>query len=464
MFSGLRILIPLLFVLSLTSCVTIETQTAQPSVQLPDSFSQTGSDAAPSKWWLAFDDAHLNILIDQALAGNPGLLATWSRLEQARALARKSGAPLWPGLDASADVSRSWSDQAASRSSTQLSLGLTASYELDLWGRLAASRDAAVLDADASFEDFRAASISLTSQVAVAWFQLVAQRAQILLLDDQYRTNGQHLELITVQFQTGATTASDVLQQRQTLERSRANMLIAESNEKVLEHQLAALMGKAAGNIVLPELEQLAELPPQPETGIPAELIQQRPDVKKAFLRLQSADRKLAAAIADRFPKISLQASASTADSSTVNLFQNWAATLAGNLLMPLFDGDRRKSEVDRSRAAYEELFYQYTESVLTAVREIEDALIREQQQRAYVESLAGQSRLLQTVSEQIRDRYMHGSESFLRFLTTLASYQDLQRSELQAKEQLIEYRIGLYRSLAGGWDDDLQQKAGKKP
>jgi outer membrane protein TolC len=214
----------------------------------------------------------------------------------------------------------------------------------------------------------------------------------------------------------------------------------------------------------LPRLQKLAGLPPQPATGIPAKLIQQRPDVKKAFLRVQSADRQLAAAIADQFPRVSLQASTSTADSSTVNLFQNWAATLAGNLVMPLFDGGRRKAEVDRSRAAHQELLHQYTERVLTAVQEVEDALIREQQQQRYVESLAQQNSLLQTASGQVRNRYVHGSESFLRFLTTLLSYQDLQRSELQAKEQLIEYRISLYRSLAGGWDVDQHQKAGRQP
>jgi len=450
-------------VLMLSACVSANTRTVQPSVQLPETFSQSGADAIPSKWWLAFNDTNLNTLVEQALADNPGLQATWSRLEQARALARKSGAPLWPGLDGTADAARSWSKQTTDSTTNQLSLGLTASYELDLWGRLSASRDAAVLDADASYEDMKAAAISLSAQVAVAWFQLVAQRAQILLLDEQYQTNAQHLELITIQFQTGTASASDVLQQRQTLERSRANKLIAESNEKVLEHQLAALTGKPAGSIVLPQQQELAGLPPQPVTGIPAELIQQRPDVKKAFLRLQSADRQLAAAIADQFPRISLQAGASTTDSTAGNLFQNWAATLAGNLLMPLFDGGRRKAEVDRSRAAYEELLYQYTERILTAVQEIEDALIREQQQRHYVESLAGQNRLLQTASGQVRNRYIHGSETFLRFLTTLASYQDLQRSELQAQVQLIEYRISLYRSLAGGWDMNQHKEADRQ-
>lgn len=464
MFHFLRLFAVLIPALMLSACFSMGTQSAQPNVKLPDQFSQSGSEITPSQWWLAFNDAHLNTLIEQALAGNPGLLATWSRLEQAEALARKSGAPLWPGLDASSDASRSWSKQTTNSSTSQLSLGLTASYELDLWGRLAASRDAAVLDAESSYEDIRAAAISLTAQVAVAWFQLLDQRGQISLLDDQYRTNEQHLELVTVQFQTGAASASDVLQQRQTLERSRSNRLIAESNAQVIEHQLAALVGKPAGSIVLPRLQQLADLPPQPATGIPAELILQRPDVKKAFLLLQSADRQLAAAVADQFPRVSLQASASTSDSASANLFQNWAATLAGNLVMPLIDGGRRRAEVDRSRAAHQELLHLYTERVLAAVQEVEDALIREQQQGRYVESLAGQSSLLQTVSGQIKDRYMHGSETFLRFLTTLASYQELQRSELQAKEQLIEYRISLYRALAGGWDMDQQQKVGSQP
>jgi outer membrane protein TolC len=161
----------------------------------------------------------------------------------------------------------------------------------------------------------------------------------------------------------------------------------------------------------------------------------------------------VAAAVADQFPRISLSARVEASAAETKDLFDNWLASLGANLTAPLLDGGLRAAEVDRTRARAEEQLHAYGQSILDALREVEDALVEERQQERYLASLGRQVELSRQASDQTRDRYAKGAEDFLRVLTALQSYQSLQRRELQARRELIEFRIGLYRALGGGWD-----------
>ncbi|MGZ8153460.1 MAG: TolC family protein, partial [Methylovulum sp.] len=133
-------------------------------------------------------------------------------------------------------------------------------------------------------------------------------------------------------------------------------------------------------------------------------------------------------------------------------LFSNWLGTIAGNLLTPLVDGGFRIAEVERNRAAAAEALNDYANALLKAVQEIENALVQERQQQQLVASLDKQVQLSQQASEQIRSRYINGAMDFLRVLTAILSQQNLERSLLQAQQQLIDYRIALYRALSGGF------------
>ena len=199
-------------------------------------------------------------------------------------------------------------------------------------------------------------------------------------------------------------------------------------------------------------IQQLPDLPPQPQTGLGSELIQRRPDIRLAYFRVQAADQRTASAIADRFPKLSLSASIDTTAPNLQSLFNNWIATLAGNLILPIVDGGRRIAEVERNKAVAAESLNSYATTILQAIKEVEDALIQEQQQRQLINSLNIQYSFSQKANEQIRLRYMYGAIDFLRVLTTQINQQTLERSRISAKRQLIEFRIQLYRSLAGSW------------
>ena len=425
-----------------------------PPLTVPPAFSAPGQAAMPAKWWTALGDEQLNAIIERALRGNFSLRMAWDRLDQARALATRSGAGIWPSLDGSAGASRAVrSLEGGGRLyGTEFGLGLVASYEVDLWGRIRSTHDAARLDVYASGEDLGAAAITLTADVARTWCLLTEQRGQWKLLSEQIETNEKYLEVVTLKFRRGQVSAADVLQQRQLVESARGERIAVASNIRVLQHQLDVLLGQPPGGGAAGAAEELPTLPPLPQTGLPAEWVRRRPDVRAAELRVQAADRRVAAAIADQFPRLGLSITADTSAERVRDLFDNWMASLAANLVAPLFDAGWRRAEVERSRAAVSERLNAYGQVVLASLREVEDALSREARQTEYVASLRKQLELSKQATDQTLENYTKRGMDFTRYLTTLLAHQRLQRTHLQARRQRVDYRIDLYRALAGSW------------
>ncbi|WP_340122068.1 efflux transporter outer membrane subunit [Methylobacter svalbardensis] len=438
----------LLLLLPLTTACSVDVKDVPTPVNLPEKFSVTGQTKTPNQWWLAFNDAELNRLIDQALNENFTLLAAFNRLEQARAVAKKSGAELIPEINGSFGAAQKNTNTPALNNFT---LGLAASYELDLWGRIRANIHATELDSQVAEEDVASAAISVSAEIASSWYKLVEQRQQLKLLDSQIKVNRDNVSMVTTRFRLGQATAADVFQQSQLLEFVIGSQLSVIANIRVLENQLAILIGKSPGTVVIPEQGNFPALPPIPETGLSADLMQRRPDLRKAYFRIQAADQRIASAIADRFPKLSLSAGIDTSSPDLQSLFNNWMATIAGNLVMPLIDGGRRIAEVERNQAVAAEAVNNYATALLNAVKEVENALIQEHQQYQLALNLDRQVQLSQQASAQIRSRYIYGAMDFLRVLSALLSQQSLERNSLLAQQQLIDYRINLYRALASG-------------
>jgi len=438
----------LLLLLSVMAACSVDIKDVPLPVNLPEKFSFTGQAKVPNQWWLTFNDAALNCLINQALNENFTLLAAFNRLEQAQAIAKKSGAELIPSIDGDFFTTQKNTNTTTLNNFT---LGLAASYELDLWERIRSNIHAAELDTLAAEEDLASAAISVSAEIASVWYKLIEQRQQLHLLDSQIKTNRDNVTMVTVRFRLGQATAADVFQQSQLLEFVIGNRLTVIANIRVLENQLAILIGKSPDTVALPEQDSFPTLPPIPETGLSTDLVQRRPDLRKAYFRIQAADQRVASAIADRFPKLSLAAGIDTSAPDLQSLFNNWMATIAGNLVMPIVDGGRRIAEVERNQAVSAEALNNYATALINAVKEVENALIQEHQQYQLVISLEKQVELSQQASTQIRSRYIYGAMDFLRVLSALLSQQNLERNRLLAQQQLIDYRINLYRALAGG-------------
>jgi len=419
-------------------------------VKLPERFSQNGTTGISAEWWQQLPDPPLQKLIAQALTGNFDLGIARERLLQAKALARQAGAQLEPTLDGEAQSTQTSTRRNDQNSSTtNLLLGLAAGYEVDLWGRLQASEDATLFEVDTAGEDLQTAALSLAAQIAVTWYQLAESQSQLELLQQQQEVNTLGLQLIRLRFNAGQIGIADVLQQEQLIESKSGEMARERSTSAQLSHQLAILAGVAPGMLTLPGQPRLIELPPLPATGVPLDLLVNRPDITGAYYDVLAADRRVAAAIAEKYPRLSISADLNTSGTAG-QLFDNWLASIAANLVTPLFDGGSRQAEVDRTTAVTRERLLSYNNTILGAIGEVEDALVQEEEQKKLIASLDIQLDLATRTLYNIRDRYKLGAVDYQRVLTAILSQQSLQRSVLTAKQQLISYRISLYRALGG--------------
>lgn len=417
------------------------------------------------RWWEAFGDKELNRLVDEALAGNQTLLSAWARLEKAQAQAIKAGADLKPRLNAEVGASYAETERVGSGSeeNKNFSTGLAASYEVDLWGRVRAGHESAFLTAAASREDLNVAAMSVAAELAQRWLAILARRLEKRLLEQQQETNKIYLELVELRFRKSLASALDVFQQRQLVERVTAQLPLVEMQERMLENQLAVLLGRMPGAAPRIERRKLPVLKTVPAAGLPAQLLQNRPDIGGALRRLESADQDLAAALADRLPTLRLAASGGYDSDELESLFDNWAASLAASLALPIVDGGRRRAEVAVNRAAVQEKLAEYRQEVLSAVREVEDALLRETKTRQHIIALEKQLQAANNALAEARMRYVKGLNDYLPVLTQLLSVQNLEIDIIRRQEELLGARVSLYRAIGGTWVDDLAPPARNK-
>jgi NodT family efflux transporter outer membrane factor (OMF) lipoprotein len=425
----------------------------EPMVTVPQAFSASATGTAPlhENWWQAFGDEALDALIEKALTDNFDLQTAWDRLAQAHAVARQADTSLWPQASAQAGAGRTRrEDSTGTTYSSLYSVGVAASYEVDLWSYLRSTQRAAWLDVQAGQDAAETAAITLSAAVANTWYQLAEAKALLRIARDQVETNKKVLEVVSVQFRNGAAAAADVLRQRQLVASTEATVISAEETAALLQYTLSVLIGTEP-RLAWEQAEiDLPALPPMPDPGVPSEVLLRRPDVRLASRQVQAADQRLAAAIADQYPRLSLSANIETTAPSVQDLFDDWLANLAGNLAQPLIDAGRRKAEVQRREAIVSERMNAWSQTILEALQDVETALTRERQQARLLANLNVQLPLAQETYERNRARFIKGQTDYIRVLESLQSLQGLELSVVRAQRTLIQRRIDLYRSIAG--------------
>jgi multidrug efflux system outer membrane protein len=431
---------------------------------LPDKYALYSSgEKGPGMWWKAFESDELNRLVTVALAGNFDLKSAYARLRKAQALFEKTGANKYPKLDM--DAKGSVQERRAESSSTgrnvttdseSWSLGAAASYEVDLWGRLGSERRADALSARAAKEDLEAAAVTVAASVTKTWVNILALRHEITILKEQIQASQSLLELLTLRFQNGKSSALDVSQQQESLASLRADLPLKQLQVATLVNSLALLLGKASAQDIQVRESRLPSLIPLPASGLPAELLAARPDVRAAGLRVGSADWDVVTARASRLPKLNLSAGAALNAASTSLLFDNWLLSLAANLTAPLFDGGQRAAEVARTRAVAEEKLSDYAKTVAQAVKEVEDNLVSEARQQEYLVLLKEQLEAARITLKNAQLQYQNGQSEYRNYLSGWTSVQLLERKLVTQKAALINYRVDLYRALGGDWSGRL--------
>lgn len=421
--------------------------------QLPESpppFSESGDTESPDHWWTAFNDPNLNDQIHHAVGKNYTLAAAMQRVSAARALTRREASDLLPDLNGIAGFGSTF---GPGEDRTSYTLGFDAAYQVDLWGEIESRVDAERFRTNATCADYHAIALTLSAEIARTWFSLIEAYAQTDLLEVQIKTNRTGLELQESRFGLGLIRSADVLRQRQLLESTLEQAVVAESRIKILEHQLAVLLGEMPQTASYETGSDLPELPPLPATGLPSELVLRRPDVRRDYRLLQAADRDLASAISAQYPRLSLTGSLVNIADSPETIFRDWFTSIGSQLIAPLFDGGQRRAEVDRTCAVKQQLFNEYSQTILVAFREVEDSLAQEKYQRLRIERLEEQVKLAGQASDQLREQYLIGDAEYLDVLSAITGQQSLQRQLLSAQLDLVLIRVSLYLALAGDFD-----------
>ncbi|OVE73581.1 hypothetical protein BVX94_03460, partial [bacterium B17] len=335
---------------------------------LPEAFSLSVPDReSDAYWWKEFDSNELDSLISLAFTNNLSIEAAWARLEQTRASAVMQGSALIPNVGISAGGTRSEQESdEGSTTSENYSLGLACSYEIDLWGKLRAVRNSANMELAASREDLNTTAISLAAEIATVWLNIIEQRSQINILKKQLKINETYLELMELRFNNSMASILDVYQQKQTVDKIKADIPVAEASERIYMNNLAILLGRTPSECPEIKTVKLPAMKSLPPTGIPAKLLDTRPDIRAAQYRLHAADWTVSAARANRLPSISLSASAGYSSDNTSSLFDNWILSLANEITAPIIDGKYRAAEVDKSKAEVKAYLADYRATVLT--------------------------------------------------------------------------------------------------
>lgn len=412
--------------------------------------SESGQSIAPQRWWTAFEDIGLDREVNLALGENFDLSAALSRLRAAQALTRREASDWYWDLNGFADTSHTF---GPGPNQTRTTWGLDANYQVDLWGQIRSRVDAERFRTAATQADYHAVALSLSAEVARTWYSLIEAYAQLQLLEEQEKTNRDGLKAVEIRYGEIGEGGPNVLRQEQLVQSTLEQVVIVKASIEVLEHQLAVLTGQPPQIASYSPGQVLPELPPLPFTGLPSELLNRRPDVRAAFLALAAADRDVAAAVSDQYPRLNLGASLVNAAENPETLFKDWFLSIGGQLIGPILDGGQRRAEVARTKAVVCQRLAEYRQAILVALQEVEDGLALERRQIERIRLLEAQLEKAELASQQLLQYFITGNTSYLDVLSTVQSQQRLQRSILSARLDLILIRIGLYLAIAGDFD-----------
>jgi NodT family efflux transporter outer membrane factor (OMF) lipoprotein len=464
---------PLLAVLATSAAgctMAPDARVPQVAAQLPGTYPQESltGDYRPEAWWRSFEDATLNALVDEALAENLDIAEAAARVERARAQARASRAALLPSLNATGGAS--YQDNPVSggflssipggpdRIQTEsYTLGLGASYELDLFGKNRSNLLAARADAAAAAYDFRAVQLAAAAEAISTYFEIVDARRQIELTVLTASLLAERTERTEERFQRGLVQSFELYQVRQDLRNSQASLPLRESALDAAEGRLAVLLRD------YPEtLKERIAGPLTPRlvfdsvpAGMPSDLLAQRPDVAAAWQRLDSARLAIGARKAERFPSLSLSGSLGTQGGAPDDVFDpgnNWALSLAANVVAPIFDAGRISANIAAARATYDERAAAYARAVLNAYREVQVAANDYEEKRQRYRLILAQLDEAEASLDLQARRFRAGVGDYLAWLDARRAVYQVEGNLSAAARDVALSRLGVHRALGGDW------------
>ena len=414
------------------------------------------------EWPRQFGSRELVALIETAEAQNFDIAAALARIAQADAQARIAGSALYPQLSASESASRSLTSGAARSKegpfrgtiSNSFGLGLTASYTIDLFGRNHALTESAEQSALAARFNRDAVSVATLASVATLYFDLLANQDRARLANENIRAASRVLDAIRARLSVGTATELDTAQQESVLANQRASVPALQQGIEQNRNLLAALIGRTpeSGRVRGGSLKALKL--PMPNPGLPAQLLLRRPDIAAAETNLAAQNASVRAARAAFFPTITLTGNLGFESLTLANLLrpEAIAASLAQGLTQPIFNGHNLEGQLDLARGREVELVEAYRKAIVTALSDVENALIAVRQtanhEKLQQVAVAAASRAYQITQERLRE----GTIDVVTLLNTQTTLFQAQDQLIQTRQQRLQAIVSLYQALGGGW------------
>jgi multidrug efflux system outer membrane protein len=419
----------------------------------------------PAAWWAVFGDATLSQLEERALRDNPNVRAAAQRLVQAQAQLGVTRASQLPTVGVSAGVSNSRTSAETPMGVTfggrsikgnEFSVGASFSYELDLWGRVRRAVEAADAQALAAQDDRDGVMLMLSGQVATTYWQLRGLDADIAILNDALATRRESQQLIEARFNAGLSNELDVSRTRIERANAEADIQEAQRQRNTLEHALAVLVGASPIQpVVAPAAATALPQPPAIPVGLPASLLGQRPDLAASVATLKAFNAQVGVAEGAFYPSLSLTGNFGYASETLSNLAKGSARQFSFGplaLSLPLFEGGRIEANVKLAKARYDEAVANHEGRLLTALREVEDAL-SDVQQRQKQGDVQAQAQQAATRAVQVAQaRYDRGVSTYLDVTDAQRSALAADRAAALIRTQRLLAAVSVARALGGGW------------
>lgn len=447
------------FATILSGCAVVGPDYKRPEVSQTPQFKEakgwqeaTPLDQIPKgTWWQIYQDPVLSELLTQVQINNQNVAEYAAQYEKAKAVAEQAGANLYPSINGSAGATRSGTQ---SQTSNDFSAKGSASWELDLWGKLRRTREEERASAVASAAQLADATLSAQSSLAQDYFQLRVMDEQIALYQRNLTIYTQYLKVVNNQYKAGNISRSSVAQAQTQLHSTQVSMINLKWQRAQYEHAIAVLIGKPPSAFSLPAKPLTYHLPDVP-AGIPSTLLQRRPDIAYAERNMAAANAAVGVAIAGYYPDLTLSASAGFENSTLSNLFELpsrvWSIgpSLSGNI----FDFGATKAKVRQAKATYDANVANYRQTVLSAFQEVEDYLV---EMHGLNEEMDAQKQATESAKESARvtfNQFKSGMIDYLDVATTEATSLSQQQSQLSLIKTQLVNSVKLIAALGGGWD-----------
>lgn len=461
-------LTPLALAVLLSGCA-VGPDYLRPANWLPAAFKEAPTAVAAAKaenpaidnrWWTLFNDSTLNELVDQALLGNADLRSAIARVEQADAAAREAGASLFPNVDAQAAGSNTHLSEKTATWSVNSpevlrarSAGLSLSYELDVWGRVRRSNEAARASLLASQYGRDSIRLSVAGLVAANYLNLRALDAQLAITAESLSSREESAKLVKTRVDAGLVSPLDQYQADGALAALQAQQAELRRSRALLAHQLALLTGKPDLEIAPGQLSAIP-LPPQPPAGLPADLIEARPDVRQAEQQLIAANANIGVAKAAYYPKFSLTGVLGSESKTLSDLFSSGAGTWSAglSLLMPIFDFGKTGARVDQAKALNQQSLIAWQKTLETAYKEVRDALVSLNELGTAESAQENRADNARKALDLARLRYDAGYSGYLEVLDAQRSANEAQLAAVATRQARLNAAVELFKALGGGW------------